>query len=164
VEAIQQPAPLKRDAEPRVQTARSKRSPAPVQAVQQPAPPKPDADVNVQTAHLARSAEPVQAIQQPAPPKRDPEPNVQTTRSVEGTLQQVDCAGKAARLRLLVAGQQTMLLIEDVMNVSMKTAGRQVTHEFTCGPQEPVSVAILYEVKPDPMFNTDGLVRTLEFR
>ena len=164
VQSVQQPAEPKREVETKVATTRPKRPVKPVQAVQQPAEPKRDVETTVAATRPEHPVEPVPAPQQPVPQRRDEEPAEASTRSAEGTLQQIDCAGKAARLRILVAGQQMMLLIEDVNRVSMKTAGKQVTHEFVCGPQEPVTVAIQYAVKSDPMFKTEGLVRTLEFR
>jgi tetratricopeptide (TPR) repeat protein len=89
----------------------------------------------------------------PAPPR-------EMTFPIEGTLQQVDCLGKMARLRVQVAGKPMAFLIEDPAAVTV-TRGR---HDFTCGPQKPVAVSLEYVHRVDPKFETEGLIRSIEFR
>lgn len=96
-----------------------------------------------------------------APPPEPPAPPRETTVPVEGTLQQVDCLGRSARLRLRVDGKPMAFLIEDPTMVTVKGEGRQ---DFTCGPQKPVTVALEYLERADAKLEIEGLVRSIEFR
>jgi tetratricopeptide (TPR) repeat protein len=95
---------------------------------------------------------------------RDAPPALKQTTVVEGVLQQVDCLGKGARLRILTGVKQVSFLIEDPASVRFKSASPEASHSLTCGPQNPVNVTIEHLPKPDPEYGTEGLVRSIEFR
>ncbi len=97
----------------------------------------------------------------PDPPAAPPR---QQTTVVEGMLQQVDCLGKSARLRILADGKQLSFLIEDPRSVVIKSATSEGGLSLTCGPQKPVKIALEEFPKPDPASGTEGLVRSIEFR
>lgn len=86
------------------------------------------------------------------------------TVTVEGVLQQVDCLGKTARLRILTGGKQVAFLIDDSTSVFFKNGGPGTSQAFTCGPQKPINVALRHLPKPDPVNGTEGLIRAIEFR
>ena len=98
-----------------------------------------------------------------APPISEPPAPHELTFPVSGTLQQVDCLGKFARLRLQVEGKPMAFLIEDPAKVTVKSSA-QGRHDFACGPQKPVTIALEYLQRVDPKFETEGLVRSIEFR
>src|SRR5262249_55327079 len=82
------------------------------------------------------------------------------TFRVEGTLQQLDCLGEAARLRIAVAEKQVALLIQDPSAVVIKSSIAEAGHyDFQCGPQKPVNISVEYVI-----VGTEGLVRSIEFR
>lgn len=98
-------------------------------------------------------------------PDDTPTDHAEGTYPIEGILQNVDCLDKVARLRLLVGAKQMALLIEDPTNIVIKKRAESTgPHEFTCGPQMPVKVAIEYVLKPDATYKTEGVVRSIEFR
>jgi Flp pilus assembly protein TadD len=86
------------------------------------------------------------------------------TFPIEGTLRQVDCLGGSARLRVEVAGKQMAFLIQHPSAVAIKSSSPEGSHDFTCGPQKPVKVALEYVLSADPKLGTEGLVRSIEFR
>ena len=92
-----------------------------------------------------------------------PAPLREMTFSVVGSLQQVDCLGKTARLRLQVDGKAIAFLIEDPMTVTVKGSS-EGRHDFTCGAQKPATVALEYLKRADTKLETEGLVRSIEFR
>jgi tetratricopeptide (TPR) repeat protein len=107
--------------------------------------------------HLARR----EAQEEAPPPVARPR---EQTYPVEGMLQQVDCLGNVARLRVLAGNKPFTLLIEDPQRVTIKSSGADGVHEFTCGAQKPARVAIEYIPKPDSKYQTEGTIRSLEFR
>jgi tetratricopeptide (TPR) repeat protein len=92
-----------------------------------------------------------------------PEP-LDQTRQVQGLLKQVDCLDASARLRLEVEGKERAYLIDDPSKVIIKAAGDGGKHDFTCGPQKPVTVGIGYIENANTELGVEGLIRTLEFR
>jgi tetratricopeptide (TPR) repeat protein len=98
-----------------------------------------------------------------SPPSEPAAPVREATFPVEGTLQQVDCLGKSARLRLRVGGKPMAFLIENPETVTVKSSS-EGRHDFSCGPQKPVTVALEYLKRADAKLETEGLVRTIEFR
>jgi len=97
------------------------------------------------------------------PASEPPAPLREATIPVVGMLQQVDCLGKSARLRLQVDGKPMTLLIEDPTMVTVKSSS-EGRHDFTCGPQKPTAVALEYLRRADPKSEIEGLVRSIEFR
>jgi hypothetical protein len=83
--------------------------------------------------------------------------------SIEGTLEQVDCLGQRARLRLRFAGRQVRLAILDPARVAVTGAGSGKV-ELNCGPQKPRQVTIVYDPKVDGELGTIGVVKTMEFK
>ncbi|HKW97815.1 MAG TPA: tetratricopeptide repeat protein [Bryobacteraceae bacterium] len=82
---------------------------------------------------------------------------------VEGKLEQIDCLGKVARLRVIAGSKPVLLAITDPEAVSVKGTASG-TLELTCGPQKNKLVAIEYESRPDARLGTAGVVRSIEFR
>src|SRR5579864_1192090 len=83
--------------------------------------------------------------------------------SVEGKLQQIDCLGKVARLRVLAGQKQVLLAITDPQMITVKGAATG-TLDLTCGPQKDRVVILEYESRPDARLGTIGVVRSIEFR
>ncbi|MCC6857718.1 MAG: hypothetical protein IT158_04110 [Bryobacterales bacterium] len=78
-----------------------------------------------------------------------------------GTLRQIDCIGKQARLVLEVEGGKTLrLLIRDPGQVALIGGGVQT---LGCGPQKGRRVRVEYHPKPDSKTATAGEVATIEF-
>jgi tetratricopeptide (TPR) repeat protein len=82
--------------------------------------------------------------------------------SIEGTLDQVDCLGEKARLRIRFQGRPVKLLIVDPTSVSVQGADAPAV-DLACGPQQPRQVKIAYEPKVDGELGTIGIVRKMEF-
>jgi tetratricopeptide (TPR) repeat protein len=83
--------------------------------------------------------------------------------SIEGTLEQVDCLGTTARLRLRIVGREVRLVIQDPTQVAVKgVQGGQLN--LQCGPQPPRAVVIHYDPKLDVELGAIGIVRTIEFK
>ena len=94
-------------------------------------------------------------------------PQAQQTQSagssIEGTLEQVDCLGERARLRLRFAGRQVRLAILDPARVAVTGAGGGKI-DLSCGPQKPRQVTIVYDPKVDGELGTIGTVKSMEFK
>jgi hypothetical protein len=83
--------------------------------------------------------------------------------SIKGTIEQVDCLGKIASLRLRSAGGEVRLKILDPAQVVVKGAGGG-QFDFTCGPREPRDVVVHYDPKPDGELGAIGIVKSMEFK
>jgi tetratricopeptide (TPR) repeat protein len=113
---------------------------------------------------------PEQEAQESGPPKLQhraaPESTVtESVREpllhVEGKAQKLDCSGKTARFTVLTASGPLTFDIPDPKAVLLKGYS-EVTHDFTCGPQNGYRVVVGY-LKPDQAGNSAGIVHTLEF-
>ena len=81
---------------------------------------------------------------------------------VEGTLKQVDCIGKQARIVIEKEGRKlTRLLVRDPAQVVFIGAGEQT---LTCGPQKSVRAIVEFVPKSNPKLGTSGEVATIEFQ
>jgi len=122
-------------------------------------------DPSARTPVLRADGQP--RLTRPEPDSAEPESKVsvfaERTYPIEGTLEQVDCLDKVARLRILVGAKHVSLLIEDPSKIVIKSAVAG-QHEFTCGPQKPVKVAVEYILKPEDTYKTEGAIRSIEFR
>ncbi len=102
-----------------------------------------------------------EAVEAPAPvlaPVK-PEPALP---SIEGTLDQVDCLGKKARLRIRFQGRPVRLVIADPTLVEVQGTSSP-TVDFACGAQQSRPVKITYEPKVDGELGTIGTVKKIEF-
>ena len=82
---------------------------------------------------------------------------------VRGVLQQIDCLGKAVRLRVLANGKAVALAITDPEKVTVKGSPTG-TLDLTCGPQKAKAVVLEYDARADPQLGTAGVVTSIEFR
>jgi tetratricopeptide (TPR) repeat protein len=82
----------------------------------------------------------------------------------EGSLVQVDCLGAVARVWLQTGDDKVAFAITDPGKVVILRGGKNIEHEFTCGPQKPQPVAVRYEMKPNARLDTLGVLRELEFK
>jgi hypothetical protein len=80
---------------------------------------------------------------------------------VTGSLKQVDCLGKQARLVIDAAGKLTRLLVPDPKTVVILGGGDQ---SLGCGTQKPRQVAVEYFPKTNARLATAGEVATIEFQ
>jgi hypothetical protein len=81
---------------------------------------------------------------------------------VRGTLKQVDCLGKQARI--IVEGEDhklTRLLIVDPGKISITGAGELT---LGCGAQKARRIAVDYFPKANTRLSTAGEVATIEFQ
>ncbi len=94
----------------------------------------------------------------PLPPKRPP------LKLVEGTLDQIDCLGTAARMHMTAAGHAVLLLIDKPNSIEVR--GSQTgSFDLTCGPQKPPRAMLVgFEPKQDSARGTIGLVRLIEMK
>jgi hypothetical protein len=84
-------------------------------------------------------------------------------RTVEGTLEQLDCLEDVGRIRVGVAGRAVQFLMEDPQAIEIwGVQTGKVT--FECGPQKPRRVLIEYEPSVDGKLGTTGVVRAIEFK
>jgi len=80
---------------------------------------------------------------------------------VTGTLRQVDCLGRQARL---VIEQDDRRLIRLLVGDAAVGFGEAAGQSFACGPQKPARrVKVEYFKRPDPNSGTDGEVAVIEF-
>jgi len=93
--------------------------------------------------------------------KSDPAPRPKPT--VRGVLQQIDCLGKAVRLRVLTDGKTVALAITDPQAVTVKGSSTG-TLDLTCGPQKAKAVILEYDSHTDAQLGTTGVVTSIEFR
>jgi hypothetical protein len=80
---------------------------------------------------------------------------------ITGTLKQVDCLGKQARLVVEGADHKTVKLLVDPAQVFVAGGGQL---NLGCGVQKPRRVAIEYFPKPNAKLATAGDVATIEFQ
>jgi tetratricopeptide (TPR) repeat protein len=83
------------------------------------------------------------------------------TGKVTGTLKQVDCIGKQARLLVEGDDRKSVRLLVADPKVSIVGGGE---HAFSCGAQKPRRVIIEYFPKADPKTATAGEVATIQFQ
>ena len=84
------------------------------------------------------------------------------TGKITGSLTQVDCLGKQARLVVLGEDRKTVkLLVKDPAQIVIVGAGET---KLGCGVQKPRRVTIEYFPKPDARLATAGEVATIEFQ
>jgi tetratricopeptide (TPR) repeat protein len=81
---------------------------------------------------------------------------------LQGVLQEVECLGKEARLRIRSGNTTIALLIRNPDHVILKNSDAS-TVEFKCGPQKNARVIVEFRPKDDSQFKTLGDVTTLEF-
>lgn len=81
---------------------------------------------------------------------------------VEGTAQRLDCQGKAAELHIQVGRASMVFEIPDAERVLIQHAD-EAHHDFTCGPQKPYPISVIYAIKPDLKNGAAGIVRELDF-
>lgn len=122
---------------------------------------------------VARSRPP-EEDETPAPPPQKKAPPVAETApapkrpppagsTIEGTLEQVDCLGERARVRLRFAGKQLRFEILDPTTVVVTGVdGGKV--DLGCGPQKPRRVAITFDPRDDGELGTIGIVKAMEFK
>ncbi len=98
---------------------------------------------------------------EPAPPESK-QPGVAVT-TLEGILDQVDCLGEVARLRIVFQGRRVMLAIRDPKQVVVNgTNGEQMN--LPCGVQDGARVVVEYVWSPDGKLGTSGNVTAIRFR
>ncbi len=94
----------------------------------------------------------------PELPKRSP------LSAVEGTLDQIDCLGNTARIRMTSAGRPVRLLIDKPNGIDARGA-KGGAFDLTCGPQTPRrTIRVEYEPKVNNDLGTIGLVRVMEMK
>ena len=81
---------------------------------------------------------------------------------VRGTLEQIECLGKEARLQRPFGRSSPFLLIRDPDRVLLKNSDQSAVN-FTCGPQKDTRVIVEYREREDTQFKTTGDIATLEF-
>ena len=78
-----------------------------------------------------------------------------------GTLKQIDCLGRQARLVITTEdGKQVRLLITDPGQIAIAGGGEK---DLSCGPQKARRVVVEYFRKPNSKLSTAGEVATIEF-
>src|ERR1039458_6915604 len=85
----------------------------------------------------------------------------QPSGKITGTLKQVDCLGKQARLVVEGADHKTVKLLVDPAQVFVAGGGQL---NLGCGVQKPRRVAIEYFPKPNAKLATAGDVAPIEFQ
>jgi tetratricopeptide (TPR) repeat protein len=83
-----------------------------------------------------------------------PEPASSSPRSVEGTLNQIDCLKDGNRILVGVDGRPVRLLLDDQL----------ATFSLHCGRQKARHVLVQYEPTVDTDMATIGVVRAIEFK
>lgn len=93
----------------------------------------------------------------PQLPKRSP------LSAVEGTLDQIDCLGTTARIRMTAGGRPVLLLIDKPNGIEVRGPAGSFT--ITCGPQKARHVVrVEFEPKANKELGTIGLVRVMEMK
>jgi hypothetical protein len=97
-------------------------------------------------------------------PPEDPRPSAlpPAPLRVEGKLQQIDCLGKTARLRVRAGQKEVALAITNPEAVVVKNSPTGML-DLTCGPQKENRLTIEYESRPDAKLGTIGVVRSIEY-
>jgi tetratricopeptide (TPR) repeat protein len=109
------------------------------------------------------AAAPIQQRRQPSgegePVTIQPLPDLPHIR---GTLQEIECLGREARVKVLVDNTRVSLLIRDPRAVHLRNSDESSVN-LTCGPQQGSEVVVGYRERQDVRFKTTGDVVTLEF-
>ena len=118
------------------------------------------------TAAPEPESEPEEPKEQPTPRRvlqhREIPPRTPFS-AVEGTLDQIDCLGTTARLRMTVGGRPVRLLIDKPSGIEVRGHGGSFV--MTCGPQKARSaMRVEYEPKVNDTLGTIGLVRVVEMK
>jgi tetratricopeptide (TPR) repeat protein len=90
-----------------------------------------------------------------APPRNPFIESGDRAKSVEGTLEHVECGDDGIKVKLMSAGAPLVLTVPDPSRVQIRHAGG-VEFEFTCGPQQGRRVLVEYTAA--------GVLRGLELR
>jgi tetratricopeptide (TPR) repeat protein len=121
------------------------------------------------TVRTARAEPPQSEVEQeaitPKPPAvdRDARPaSPEGLSQVRGVLQEIDCLGKEARIKILAGDTRVSLLIRNPDRVLIRNSDDS-TVNMTCGPQNGTRVIIGFQPNDDPNFKTSGDIVTLEF-
>jgi Tfp pilus assembly protein PilF len=84
--------------------------------------------------------------------------------AVEGTLDQIDCLGTTARLRMTAAGRSVRLLIDKPGSIEVR-GSKTGSLTMTCGPQKTrLTMRVEYVPKENSQLGTIGLVRVVELK
>jgi tetratricopeptide (TPR) repeat protein len=81
---------------------------------------------------------------------------------VRGALQEIECLGREARVKVLVGSSRVTLLIRDPGAVHLRNSDESSVN-LTCGPQQGTEVVVGYRERQDLKFKSTGDVVTLEF-
>ncbi|MCW5980908.1 MAG: hypothetical protein KIT09_22700 [Bryobacteraceae bacterium] len=129
-----------------------------------------EAAVTEQEAEMARAA--IRLAEAP-PPVRAPAraavvtppswSNPKGDRRIEGTLEQIDCLGKAARFHVRAGGELVELYVANPGEVLLENAS-SLTFEFSCGRQKNLPIVVEYIARPDAGKQTAGEVTAIHFR
>ena len=85
------------------------------------------------------------------------------TSFIDGTLTQLDCLGKKARLHIVSEGEHMVLAILDETKIVIK--GTQIGPvDLPCGPQQARHVVVEYVAEDDAGLETEGVIKSIEFR
>ena len=116
-----------------------------------------------ETVKLQRRAEAMEPTE-PATPgvAARLEPQIAGLTETRGILQEIECLGEQARVRILVGQTRMALLIRDPSSVRLRNSD-QTTVDITCGPQQSTSVIVGFVPNEDAKLKTTGDVVTLEF-
>ncbi len=101
--------------------------------------------------HVDPSAEAERAAVQQAP----------KLPSVSGNATKLECAGKGARLTVMVSGKAMVFDMPDPDKIVLKHNG-DITFDFNCGEQKPFPVTVEY-VPAEATGTVAGLLKTLAF-
>ena len=82
---------------------------------------------------------------------------------VQGTLEQIDCLGRAARFHVRNGAQTLVLHVANPGEVLLRNAS-SLTFEFSCGKQNSRQVAVEYTAQPDQSTGTIGEITSVEFQ
>ena len=115
------------------------------------------AEVRALEERVNRGAAPAKPDEKVVPWWDGPAPSGRAT----GTLKQVDCLGRAARLVIDAGGKLIRLLVPDPAQIAILGGGEQA---LGCGPQKPRRVTVEYFPKNNAKLGTAGEVATLQFQ
>jgi tetratricopeptide (TPR) repeat protein len=127
-------------------------------------------ELQEESVPVQRRAEATQAVEEavrPATPSNPGlserlEPRIAGLTEARGILQEFECLGEQARVRILVGQTRMVLLIRDPSSVRLRNSD-QSTVDMKCGPQPSTSVIVGFVPKEDAKFKTTGDVVSLDF-
>lgn len=102
-------------------------------------------------------------VEEPRVPAVKPDSAPPPKPVIHGVLQQIDCLGKVARLRVVAEGNSVALVITDPTTVAIKGSPTG-TLDLTCGPQKAKNVILEYQSQVDAKLGTVGIVTSIEFQ